>query len=94
MGSASPLLEPCHPCPLIHGEDFLGDLTPALPAPPSLRVEEAAAATTNAAVSAIVTELMRDEYDDNNGALLLALAPLTNIALALQKEPRIAVKSK
>ena len=31
-GCAAPLVEPCHYCPLIHGEDGLGDLQPALPA--------------------------------------------------------------
>lgn len=60
----------------VHGEEGMGSV--ALPAP------------TSVATSDAIDLIVRTLRDDPGGVHLVATGPLTNIALALQAEPRIA----
>ena len=78
-GFDRPLIEPPHPCPQIHGEDCLGDLDPPLPS--SSRAVAAAHA-----VDALL-DALRTAASDGVQLTLIALAPLTNVAAALRRDP-------
>jgi len=81
-GCAAPLVEPCHYCPLIHGEDGLGDLQPALPAS-QRRLDP------RHAVAFIIDTLRQVDREGSAPITLIALAPLTNIGMALRMEPEL-----
>jgi purine nucleosidase len=75
-GARQPLVRPYHSATWFHGEDGFGDR--GYPEP-KLKAETADA--TDAIVSII---------RDNPGLELVTLGPLTNVALAIQKNPSIA----
>ncbi len=75
-GAAKPLLRPLETATWFHGLDGLGDHGYA----PKLRVAE-----TMHAVDAIVATVMT-----HPGLEVITLGPLTNLAMALAREPRIA----
>ena len=77
-GFARPLIEPPHPCPAIHGSDCLGDLSPPLPR--SMR-----RVSSSHAVDALLDALRAAARSEK--LALVALAPLTNIAAALRRDP-------
>lgn len=74
-GHAAPLVVPLITAPKVHGENGLGDL----PLPPPSRGPD-----PGHAVDFIIDTLMSDE-----GVTLVATGPLTNIAAAIGREPRI-----
>ena len=75
-GAAQPLVQAWEPFPVVHGEKGLGAFTPDPPAgEPSGRD----------AVSLIVEEAHRRPGE----VLLVATGPLTNIALAVAREPKL-----
>lgn len=75
-GAADPLVQPWQPFPVVHGEEGLGGFTP---------VDPAGAASARDAVTLIVEEAHRRPGE----VLLVATGPLTNIALAVEREPRL-----
>lgn len=77
-GAAYPLVRPPRYAPEVHGETGLDG--PALP-PPTARTLDAHA------VDFIIDTVMRTD-----GVTLVPTGPLTNIALALRKEPRVAAR--
>ena len=81
-GCAAPLVEATHFCPLIHGEDGLGDLRPALPT--SQRQLD-----PRHAVAFLLDTLRQVDQAGSEPITLLALAPLTNIGMALRMEPEL-----
>lgn len=76
-GSPRPLLCPLHTAEIAHGSDGLGDI--GFPNPQSSPSDEHA-----------VDFLIRTFMEAKEPVELITLAPLTNIALALLKEPRLA----
>jgi purine nucleosidase len=78
MGAAAPLRRPLETANWFHGEDGLGDhgLSPSHRNPESMHAVDAIIATVNA----------------NPGIEVITLGPLTNLALALQREPGMAAK--
>ena len=86
MGCAHPLIEPTHFCPQIHGNDALGDLEP--PLPPSARTVVKEHAVT------FLISLLQQRVDTNQSPLvLIALAPLTNIAMVVRMAPDVFKKA-
>jgi purine nucleosidase len=78
QGAPAPLCRPANPADWFHGSDGLGDHE--YPAP--RRAVESAHA-----VDAIIATV-----EANPGLTLVTLGPLTNIALAVSREPSVAVK--
>ena len=77
QGTGKPLLREAHIAHHVHGHDAMGDV--GLPAPAGCNQPEHA-------VNALIDRVMA-----NPGEItLLALGPLTNVALALSLEPRLA----
>jgi purine nucleosidase len=78
MGAAKPLHRPLEPASWFHGMDGLGDVgyAPANPHP-----------NPKHAVDAIL-----DLANANPGLEMITLGPLTNLALALQKDPHLGKK--
>lgn len=76
-GAVQPLMGKWRTAEEAHGKDGLGDLEFA---PPTLQVESEHA----------VDYLVRTILESSEPIQLVTLAPLTNIALALSKDPRIA----
>jgi purine nucleosidase len=75
-GAAQPLVQTWQPFPVVHGEEGLGGFTPDEPAAePSLRDGK----------TLIVEEARRRPGE----VLLVATGPLTNVALAVEREPRL-----
>ncbi|MCS6840053.1 MAG: nucleoside hydrolase [Roseiflexus sp.] len=75
-GVALPLIRPLYTAPETHGESGIGFAQlPESPAPPS----------TEHGVDLIIREILARPGE----VTLVAVAPLTNIAIALRKEPRI-----
>jgi len=82
MGCAAPLIEPTHYCPQIHGNDSLGDLHPSLPTSERAIVPEHAVT--------FLANLLRTRVAAELAPLtLIALAPLTNIAMLVRMEPEL-----
>ncbi len=77
-GAACPLLRPYQNATWFHGRDGLGDHN--YPAPRQ-------AAQSKQAVDAII-----ETINANPGLVLVTLGPLTNVALAVSREPKIAEK--
>jgi len=77
-GFAHPLIEPLHPCPEIHGQDGIGDLQPPLPASTRKAVPEHA-----------VQLISRTLRCAASPVTVIALGPLTNIAVAIRTEPEL-----
>ena len=75
-GAAAPLLHPAPHAAFVHGEDGLGD-TGYVPARRSVEAEHAALA------------ILRCSHEHAGRLLLVALGPLTNIALALRLDPTL-----
>lgn len=75
-GFDQPLVEPKRNCPGVHGQDGLGDLQP--PLPPSTR-----APSKEHAVQVILEALRAAPKP----VTVVALAPLTNVAVAFRTEP-------
>jgi purine nucleosidase len=75
-GAAAPLVQPWQPFPVVHGEQGLGGFTPA---------EPAGAASRRDAATLIVEEAHRRPGE----VLLVATGPLTNVALAVEREPAL-----
>jgi purine nucleosidase len=75
-GASGPLLRPLETAEWFHGKDGLGDhgFTPSNPQPQSMH-----------AVDAMIAAALA-----NPGLEIVTLGPLTNVALALAREPRIA----
>ncbi len=87
VGARSPLFGPGHPpASFVHGEDGLGDcgLAGQWPAPGPLDPSPTGGAV--AAASLIVDTVLAHPGE----VTLVALGPLTNLALALALEPRVA----
>ena len=76
-----PQVEPVHYCPLIHGSDGLGDLDPPLPAS-ARRLDPRHAVT-------LIVDTLRASEGRGEQLTLIALAPLTNVAMALRLEPEL-----
>lgn len=79
-GFAQPLLEATHFAPFIHGTDCLGDLEPPLPA--SERQLDARHAVQ------FMADTLRS-VPEGEQLSLVALAPLTNVAILLRTEPEL-----
>lgn len=75
-GAAQPLVQTWQPFPVVHGEEGLGGFTPTVPA---------AAASARDGAELIVEEARRRPGE----VLLVATGPLTNVALAVEREPRL-----
>lgn len=75
-GCAAPLLHPARDAAYVHGEDGFGDIDYA----PSMRHAE----TEHAALA-----ILRLSHEHAGKLLLVALGPLTNIALALKLDPSL-----
>ena len=75
-GAAQPLLQPWQPFPVVHGEEGLGEFVPATPA---------GSASARDAATLIVEEARRRPGE----VLLVATGPLTNVALAVEREPAL-----
>jgi purine nucleosidase len=78
LGAEQPLVRPRVSADWFHGSDGLGDHG----YPPPVRNAERPSAT----------EAIIDTVQSHVGLVLVTLGPLTNIALALQKQPSIAAK--
>ena len=78
-GCASPLLHPAHDAAYVHGRDGFGDTGYA----PAMRVAEA----EHAALA-----IIRLSHVHAGRLLLVALGPLTNIALALRLDPTLPAR--
>ena len=76
-GSAEPLIRKRVDAAHVHGDNGLGNI--ALPEPTVAPVEQQA-------IDLIIDKIMRDPGE----ITLVAIGPLTNIALAVRREPRIA----
>ena len=76
-GSESPLMVPLNPAPYVHGDDGLGNTF--LPKPITLPTEESAA-----------DMILRLSHEYSGELTLLTTAPLTNIAVALLRDPDLA----
>ncbi|MFN8525613.1 MAG: nucleoside hydrolase [Chloroflexota bacterium] len=76
-GASKPLLREPTLAPQVHGEDGMGDV---------LQGEPRLKATPGRAVDKIIEAVLRHEGDVD----LLALGPLTNVALAISIEPAVA----
>ena len=79
-GCATPLVEPTHYCPQIHGTDALGDLTPPLPTSTRTIVPEHA-------VTFLMNLLRQRIATQQPPFTLIALAPLTNIGMLVRLAP-------
>jgi purine nucleosidase len=75
-GAEAPLVQSWEPFPIVHGEEGLGGFTPAAPA---------GAASMRNAAALIVAEAHRRPGE----VLLVATGPLTNVALAVEREPAL-----
>jgi purine nucleosidase len=75
-GAAQPLVQTWRPFPVVHGEEGLGGFTPS---PPTAGPSGRDGATM------IVEEAQRRPGE----VLLVATGPLTNVALAVEREPRL-----
>ena len=75
-GAASPLVQPWEPFPVVHGEEGLGRYEPPVP--------ERTISARDAA-TLIVQEARRRPGE----ILFVATGPLTNVALAVEMEPRL-----
>ena len=75
-GAATPLLHPAPHAAFVHGEDGLGD-TGYVPCPRGAEPEHAAQA------------ILRLSHEHAGRLVLVALGPLTNIALALRLDPTL-----
>lgn len=75
VGPDEPLRRPLKTAPFIHGSDGLGDM---LPAPAEMPFDDRTAAQF------LVEEIMAGRADT-----LIALGPLTNVAIALKYQPRL-----
>ena len=75
-GAAQPLVQPWEPFEVVHGEEGMGGFTPATPA---------GTASPQEAAALIVEEARRLPGE----VLLVATGPLTNIALAVELEPKL-----
>jgi purine nucleosidase len=80
-GCADPLLHPAADAAYVHGRDGFGDIG----YPPASRVEE----TEHAALA-----ILRLSHEHAGELLLVALGPLTNIALALKLDPTLPQRIK
>jgi purine nucleosidase len=75
-GAAQPLVQTWQPFPVVHGEEGLGGFTPDRPA---------AEPSSRDGATLIVEEARRRPGE----VLLVATGPLTNVALAVEREPRL-----
>ena len=75
-GAAQPLVQTWQPFPVVHGEEGLGGFTPEPPA---------AQPSSRDGATLIVEEARRRPGE----ILLVATGPLTNVALAVEREPRL-----
>ena len=75
-GAAQPLVQTWQPFPVVHGEEGLGGFTPSPPA---------AQPSSRDGATLIVEEAQRRPGE----VLLVATGPLTNVALAVEREPRL-----
>jgi purine nucleosidase len=75
-GAAQPLVQTWQPFPVVHGEEGLGGFTPQ---------EPAAGPSGRDGATMIVEEARRRPGE----VLLVATGPLTNVALAVEREPRL-----
>ncbi len=75
-GAAQPLVQTWQPFPVVHGEEGLGGFIPEQPA---------AGPSARDGATLIVEEAQRRPGE----VLLVATGPLTNVALAVQREPRL-----
>lgn len=77
-GCSEPLVEPQHSCPQIHGNDSLGDLVPPLPT-----------STRKVSDMHAVPLLVETLKTSKGKVVIMALAPLTNIAMAIRLDPQV-----
>ena len=75
-GAAQPLVQTWQPFPVVHGEEGLGGFTPPTPV---------AGPSSRDGATLIVEEAQRRPGE----VLLVATGPLTNVALAVEREPRL-----
>jgi len=75
-GFAEPLIQKVQHCPEIHGQDGLGDLKPPLPM------------SSRSPWPGHAVQLLNETLQTaNEPVTVVALAPLTNVAIALRTEP-------
>lgn len=79
IGADRPLLEPAHDAMWIHGRDGLGDSDQ--PSPRGTPSDEHA-----------VDQLLRLSHQHAGDLVVVALGPLTNLALALSRDPSLAAR--
>ncbi len=77
-GCDHPFIEKPHPCPQIHGQDSLGDLSPPLPTSCRILSHKHGVALLLSALRSTPTPI-----------IIIALAPLTNIASAIRSAPAL-----
>ncbi len=90
VGARRPLFGPGHPpASFVHGEDGLGDCGLAGPWPLALPLGDSAdpAIEPDVAAATLIIETVRARPGE---VTIVALGPLTNLALALALEPRVA----
>lgn len=82
VGCTRPLVETKHGCPQIHGNDSLGDLSPPVPTSRRKPVDDHA-------VTFLQKLLSKREKDGDKPLTIIALGPLTNIAMLVRLAPEL-----
>jgi len=85
-GAAKPLTREPLAARHVHGEDGLGDIAGLLRADGSVRYPEPTLSPVSESAVEVILELLRENPDEIS---IIALGPLTNIALAFEADPGV-----